>query len=260
MPSVESLAALFSAVSACNDDLAWGLGKDAMSHYAAELATALGDVRPPEELRAAALNYHADHAQVAALRDALHPAHARAWEAWMHQVVGVLRRAGMAWSDDPAVEVEDLAQVARADLARALPSYRYESRFSSWAYRVVVQSATRQIRRARAEKRAVRPASLDQSEEAALVSDPAADPESAARARLLAERVATVLSAQPDQRLLVIFQQWSLEERGTAEIGALVRLHPSRVRALLARAREALRADPAIQAWHEGAEPRDEAA
>lgn len=260
MPSAESFAALFNVVSTCNDELAWGLRGDVVRRYAAELAAVLDGARAPEELRAAALNYHADHDQVAALRDALHPAHARAWEGWMYQVVGVLRRAGMAWSDDPAIDVEDLAQVARADLARALPSYRYESRFSSWAYRVVVQSATRQIRRARAEKRAVRPASLDQAEVSALIPDPAADPESIARARLLAERVAAVLSAQPDQRLLVIFQQWSLEERGTAEIGALVRLHPSRVRALLARAREALRADPAIRAWLDGAEPHDEAA
>jgi RNA polymerase sigma factor (sigma-70 family) len=255
----DSLALLGNVIRACNDELAWNLNEEHVQSYTTALARCLDPATPPDLLRAAAVNYHADHALVAAMRDALHPGHDSSWDGWMRQVLGVLRRAGVAWSDDPAIDLEDLAQVARAELARALPAYRFQSRFSSWAYRVVVQSAARQIRHARAEKRSARPDSLHQAPGVDALVATVADPELAAQGRLLAERVAAVLAAQPDRRLLSIFQQWALEERGTAEIGAVVRLHPSRVRALLAQARQALRADPVIQAWYAG-ERRDEAA
>jgi RNA polymerase sigma factor (sigma-70 family) len=257
--SSDSSPLIFRTVADCNAEYAWGLSEAALQTYA-KAAALLAPEAPEAQIRTTLLNYHADHATVAALGDALHPDHEHVWGRWMRQVLGVLRSAGMAWSDDPAVEVEDLAQVARAELAAALPGYRYGSRFSSWAYRVVVQSVTRQIRRARAAKRAVYPESLEALDPSAEPLAPAAEPEVAASGRLLAERVAVVLSAQPDARLLGIFQQWAMEERGTAEIGALVRLHPSRVRALLAQARQALRADPVIRDWADPVDARDEAA
>lgn len=249
-----------SVVRACNLELAWGLSDERLHRLAAAVRPFVAPDEPATQIRTVVLNYVADHASVEALRDELHRDHQATWAGWMRQVVGVLRRAGMAWSDDPAIDLEDLAQVARAELARALPGYAYQSRLSSWAYRVVVQSVTRQIRRARAEKRAARPASLERIAPEVLPHAPMADPDVAARGRLLAERVAAVLAAQADRRLLGIFQQWALEDRATAEIGALVQLHPSRVRALLAEARQALRADPVIRAWHDGVELRNEAA
>lgn len=251
---------LAAVVSACNAELDWDLDEAELRRAIEAIRACLVPDTPLELIRTVAVNYHADHARVEALRDALNRDHQAAWADWMRQVIGVLRRAGMAWSDDPAIDLEDLAQVARAELARALPGYAYHSRLSSWAYRVVVQSVTRQIRRANAEKRAARPASLEHLAAEALPHAPMADPEVAARGRLLAERVATVLAAQADRRLLGIFQQWAVEDRATAEIGALVQLHPSRVRALLAEARQALRADPVIRAWYDGAERRNEAA
>ncbi len=61
-----------------------------------------------------------------------------------------------------------------------------------------------------------------------------------------------ILAEQPDQRLGHLFYLWAVEDRRSAEIGALVHLHPSRVRALLQQIRLLLRDHPAIRAWQEG--------
>jgi RNA polymerase sigma factor (sigma-70 family) len=258
--SADLLASVSAVLRRCDTELGWRLNEPELARHATALVPLLEHDASPAQIRLVAINFHADHALVAALQNVLHPGHEQAWSNWMRQILGVLRRAGMAWSSDPAIDDEDLAQIARAEIARALPAFRYRSRFSSWAYRVAVQSVTRQIRLAHAEKRAVRPDSLERLADEEAPAATADDPESAAAARLLAQRVADVLTAHTDPRLLAIFRQWAFEDRGTAEIGAVVRLHPSRVRALLAQAREALRADPVIKAWHDGGELRDEAA
>ncbi len=103
---------------------------------------------------------------VAALRDARQAGHEQAWQQWMHQALLILRRAGLAWSSDQAVDSDDLAQIARAELVRALPSYRYQSRLFIWANRVVVQIARRHLRdsrrsKARGPARLARPAGGD---------------------------------------------------------------------------------------------------
>jgi RNA polymerase sigma factor (sigma-70 family) len=241
---------LLSLITTLNAEHGWALAPDDCTRYAAALSPLIADL-PPEQWPAVVANYHADHDLVAALRDERHPEHAQAWERWAGQVLGVLRRTGRDWSRDNATSTDDIAQIARAELVRALPGYHYRSRFSSWAFSVIARCARDQIRYARARRRTGDTVSLQALAEDRLPADPRELHERAARTRLLAERIAAVLDAHPDRRLRRIFQLWAVEERTSSEIGALINLHESRVRALLARARELLRADPALRDWAE---------
>lgn len=236
-------------IGECNRQFVWHLDAVTCERYARALTPLLTDA-PPELARSIVQHYHMDHRLVAALRDRRHPSHDDTWRQWSLQVIGILRRAGLDWSRDSAVDLEDMAQIARGDLARALPSYRYQSRFISWAYSVVVRSVQRHIRATQARRRAAPVTSLD-----AQTTPPPADHalphhEAAANARLLAEQIAAVLGEQRDQRLLPIFRLWAMEERTSAEIGTLIGLHESRVRALLKQARAILRNDATIQRWN----------
>ncbi|NCC37759.1 MAG: sigma-70 family RNA polymerase sigma factor [Chloroflexia bacterium] len=244
-----NLLACRQIISACNQAYGWQLDAFTYEYYVHALTPLITAV-PPERQSMVVLHYHLDHRMVAALRDAHHPAHHETWVKWSQQVLGVLRRAGIDWSRDGSLELDDLAQIARGDLAQALPSYRYQSRFLSWAYSVVVRSAHRYVRMSRAQRRSAPSVSLDlltttRSGEALAVSH-----EETTYARLLATRVQAVLAAHADQRLLPIFRLWAVEERTSAEIGSLVNLHESRVRALLKLARTVLRNDPVIRQWY----------
>lgn len=233
-----------------DEQLGWLLGPSAREHYVAVLVPLLEGL-PEERWPAIAANYHADHIIVAALRDADHPDHDSVWTRWCAQVIGVLRRTGRGWSTDATLEIDDLAQAARIALLQALPTYRYRSRFSSWAFSVVDRCGRDQLRAARAQRRAGDTVSLDGVADASQPSDLSAAHEQSAHARLLAERIAVVLSSHPDRRLAHIFHLWAVEDRTSAEIGQIVNLHESRVRALLKLARELLRADPELQDWNE---------
>ena len=142
----EAYARCMAAVEECDAALRWGIDAAERQRYAATMTTFLADDAADDQLRDIAANYHADHATVAALRDQAALIHERLWEEWMRQVLLVLRRAGLAWSSDGAIDSDDLAQIARAELVRALPSYRYQSRFTIWASRVVVRTMRRLIR------------------------------------------------------------------------------------------------------------------
>lgn len=237
-------------IAESDEQLGWSLGPSAREHYAAVLAPLL-DGLPEERWPAVAANYHTDHNIVAALRAADHPDHNHAWTRWCAQVIGVLRRSGRGWPEDGVLTIDDLAQTARLALAQALPGYRYRSRFSSWAYSVIERSARDQLRAAHAQRRSGSTTSLDSLAEASQPSDLSAAHEQSAHARLLAERIAVVLDAHPDRRLARIFHLWAVEDRTSAEIGMIVNLHESRVRALLKLARALLRADPELQEWNE---------
>jgi RNA polymerase sigma factor (sigma-70 family) len=181
------------------------------------------------------------------------------WTSWMAQVLLILRKAGLDWSSDMLFDGEDLAQIARIELVRAIASFHYASRFSTWAHQVIVRSVQRAIRDRQALKRAIRPASLDQLPHVDASIGDAEHPESAAAARVLAERIAAVLEEQADQRLARIFHLWAVADLRVEEIGKIVHLHPSRVRALLLQARQILRDAPEIQSWREDIDDRDRA-
>lgn len=93
---------------------ACGLNAETVHRYAEALSKLLDASASASaaQIRFVAMNYHADHALVAALSTATDPAHTAAWASWLRQVLGVLRRAG---------------------LSQTLPSFRHQSRLSSWA-------------------------------------------------------------------------------------------------------------------------------
>ena len=150
---------------------------------------------------------------------------------------------------DSAVDIEDLAQVARMELARSIHGYKYESRFATWAYQVVVRSVLRQVRDSQAIKRAQRPQSLDRSPEVDVAIPDIQHPEAIANAAVLSDLIDAVLQAQPDPRLVQIFRLWVHEDRRVVEIGARLGLSEARVRALLGQITELLRGHPAISRW-----------
>ena len=238
-----------AAVEECNAALRWEIDAAQRQCYAAAMNTFLADDATDDQLRDTAANYHADHAMVAALRDQAARSHDHLWEQWMRQVLQVLRRAGLAWSSDGAIDSDDLAQIARVELVRALPGYRYQSRFTIWASRVVVQSVRRHLRDSQRAKRAVRPESLDQIAEADAPLDLFNTTESNVHARVLYDMIMAILAEQPDQRWRYLFHLAAVEDLRVAEIGALVQLSQPRVRALLQQIRQLLQQNPAIEAW-----------
>jgi RNA polymerase sigma factor (sigma-70 family) len=245
---LERCAAL---VAALNAELGWGLGADEQAVHCRGLQPHIPSDPTEPQLRALVLHYHHDHALVEAMLHAEHSEHDAAWSLWMQQVIAILRNAGMGWSDDVSIDREDLAQVARTELARALPSFHYASRFSTWAHQVIVQSVRRYIRDRQALKRAGRPTSLEHAWVDTLPTSADDCPEAQVHARVLAELVANVLAAQPDQRLARIFQLWALADLRVEEIGRQINLSASHARVLLTRMRAILQEDPIIQAWRD---------
>lgn len=248
VPASNDPASCRDVITLCDQHYGWHLDGITRERYVRALTPLLADV-PSARRTTIVLNYHLDHRVVAALRDARNPAHNDAWTQWSAQVLAILRRNSLDWSRDGSVDSEDLAQMARGDLARALPSYGYQSRFLSWAYSVVVRSVQRHVRAVQAQRRAAPVTSLEHLSTPLPAEEETLQPEHAAHASLLAEQVHTVLSRQSDPRLPAIFRLWAIEDRTSAEIGALVNLHESRVRALLKQARTVLAGDAAIQQW-----------
>lgn len=237
-------------ITRCNAQHGWSLDDSALARYTAAVMPLLTGL-PEERWPVVIANYHADHDQVATLQDANHAAYEDAWTHWCAQVIGMLRRSGRGWSQTGAVEFDDLAQIGRVALIVALPTYRYRSRLSTWAFSVVDRAVRDHLRAANARRRSGATAPLDKAAQMGSVVDPGASPEQVARGQLLAEHVAALLRMHPDERLARIFHLWAVEDQTSAGIGEMVNLHESRVRALLKFARERLREDPTIRNWRE---------
>src|SRR5215470_3270492 len=102
---------------------------------------------------------------------------------------------------DALADSQDLVQMALEELIRALPSFRYASRFSTWAYTVIIRSAQRYLRDCNAAKRNGKPESLDQQPEWDLAFGAADSPEAHAQARALSRLINTLLDQHGDWRL-----------------------------------------------------------
>jgi RNA polymerase sigma factor (sigma-70 family) len=242
-----------------DQELGWRLDQHEQERYATDIQPYIPANCTQDQLRKIVTNYHADHTLVEALRDRRHQRYEAEWMSWVAQVLPILRRAGLDWSSDLLFDDEDLAQIARTELVRAINSFHYASRLSTWAHQVIVQSVRRAIRDRQALKRAIRPDSLEQIRHVDASIGDAEHPESAAAARVLVERIAAVLEERADRRLAHMFHLWVVADLRIEEIGKIVHLHPSRVRALLLQARQILCDAPEIQSWREDMEDRDRA-
>lgn len=246
--SVDRCAAL---VDAAERDGGWGLSPAERARYALALADLATRGAGEAQLRRAAEYYHLDHALVESLRDRAHQRHDAAWAQLARQVVAFLRSSGLGWAGEGALDEEDLVQLVQVEVFRSLDSYRYGSRFSTWVYQVMVRTARRVARDSRAGKRAGRTVPI---ERAALAEPPDSErdhPEQVSHARQLAERVDGILIESGGERLSRMFRMWALGDLTSEQIGERVRLHPSRVRVLLVRARQVLAEHPDIVAWRD---------
>jgi RNA polymerase sigma factor (sigma-70 family) len=198
--------------------------------------------------------YHLDHQEVQALRDARHPAYQDAWAKWPPQILRILRDANFAWLADSAVDIEDLVQIALKELHGSISSYRFSSRFSTWAYTVIVRAAQRTIREQRAAKRSGTQISLDDPEMINHLGTHTDDPVVVAQATALNADILRILTEQGGPRWAEIFQRWARADQRLVDIGQQIGLSPARVSTLLNQMRHLLRQHADIVEWYRPAE------
>jgi len=241
-------AAMVAALSA---ELAWELQADQQQTYVSALLQHLPNAPLEAMPRRLVINYHEDHALIEALRDRANPRHEIVWEEAVGQVVRMVLHQGYGRAGEALASLEDLTQVALESLIRALPTFHYASRFSTWAYAVVGRSVMRYLRDLQAAKRHGHVESFAQHPELNEHPDDmeADQPEVVVEGRALAALIDAVLTEHAGERVARIFQLSVGEERRLAEIGREVHLSPSRVSVLSDQARNILRESAELQAW-----------
>lgn len=238
-----------AVVVALNAELGWRLEADQQRAYVQALLAYITNAADDPALRKLVEHYHADHQLVRALGESLDLQHDAAWAAWSVRAVRIAQQHAYGMADDPLGDADDLAQLALEELVHALPSYRYASRFSTWAYTIITRRVQRYVRDSRAAKRAGRPASLDEHGEAGQLAIAPTTVEAPAEASALLDLVVDLLGREADERLARIFYLWVVEEQRLAQIGQHVHLSTGRVSTLIERARQILQHNPAILAW-----------
>lgn len=236
-------------VAALNAALEWQLTADRQHAYVVALLQCGALPLAESDLRRLVITFHQDHTLVDALRDRAHPQHDAVWAQWCSQALRILRHQGLGAPGDALTDIHDLAQVALEDLVRALPSFRYASRFSTWAYTVIAHSAQCYLRYLHAAKRSGPTESIDQHDTLDVAARETDQPEVHAEARVLAALIDAVLADQPDQRWRTIFQLWMYKDQRLADIARNVGISASRVSVLLDQIILLLRQHPKLMAW-----------
>lgn len=236
-------------VARLNQELDWNLTAAEQQAYMTNLLLYLPKRCSDHLLQRIVCNYHADHAQVQALRHHVYTQDDQAWRDWMRRTMHLLRKANLAWSSDVAIDDDDLAQVAYIALIRSLQQFRYLSPFVVWASRVIVFSVQRYIRDTYACKRDGHTVSLEKLEEFEPCDPTPETPETLATAQILFAQINDILNQHPDQRLKRIFHLWAMQDQSSAQIGRIVNLSDSRVRGLMCLARDYLHEHADIQQW-----------
>jgi RNA polymerase sigma factor (sigma-70 family) len=236
-------------IAALNAELHWHLAADVQRSYMAALLQCGAQPPVDTDLRRLVITFHQEHALVEALRNRAHPQHEVVWGQWCTNALRILRSQGLGTPGDALSDIHDLAQVALEDLVRSLPTFRYASRLSTWAYTVISQSAQRYLRDLRAAKRSRPTESLSQPEALEVAAPATEQPDAHAEARVLNELIHTVLAGQPDPRWVTIFQLWMHHDQRLADIGKQIGVSGSRVSIQLDQIIEVLRQHPALLAW-----------
>lgn len=215
-----------AVVAALNVESGWGLNADEQRNYCAVLLPILPENCSDAELSAIVRRYHLDHVMVESLKDPGQEQHDSNWQAWTSQVLSILRRTVISLPDDVSVNIDELVQAVRGELARELPSFRYTSRFSTWSYSVIIRSTQRYLRDLRSQKRINVTEAVEQSSVVDLID--------------------SILNAESDKRLAEVLWLWAFDDMRIEEIGRRMQISPSQVRLLLQRIQELLRLDPSI--------------
>jgi RNA polymerase sigma factor (sigma-70 family) len=249
--STDALSRCRAILATLNVELGWQLDPKQQHAYLLVLSDFLPDTASDSVIRTRIEHVHADYAIVRALRDSADPTHDSAWTAWSAHAVRIAQRHAFGAAGDPLVDASDLAQLALEELAQALPTYQYGSRFSTWAYTVIARRVQRYVRDSRAAKRAGRPSSLDDQRVAGgLIVDSAAV-EAPVEASALIELIMDVLTQEANQRLAQIFYLWAVQEQRLVQIGQQLHLSTGRVSVLIEQAHQILLHYPDILDWIE---------
>lgn len=132
-----------------------------------------------------------------------------------------------------AHDAEEVAQEAFVAAWRGLPSFRGESKFSSWLYQLTSNAAVDFLRR---EKRHRNTTPVEEQLELAAEGTPQQD----AEASEVRENLQKALSAlTPEHRQILLLRQ--MEQLSYEEIGQLLRLESGTVKSRLNRAKKQLR-------------------
>jgi RNA polymerase sigma factor (sigma-70 family) len=237
----------------------WGLTDTTLCEYARKAARFVASNSAPTDMQLSAWlrYYHNDHALVEALLDSNHPEHMLRWGEWTRQALRILaaKTARTRLPDEVAASLEDLAQEAIQNLWCGLPSFSYQSSFTTWAFTIVGHCLARHYRAQQTQKRGALPPaqSLDSRLEsgAAFDHDTTPAPDDEALSALLSELIDRALRQHPDGRIATIFHLWVTEEQTLRVIGDKLALSPARVHALLKQAIGLLQREEAIRQWVE---------
>lgn len=225
----------------------WGLSQHQIAAYAGQILGRVPSHLLESQLEQVIGHYHADHLLVAALADPRSPDHAAAWIWVAQEITRATKIAGLAWSKDRAVEIEDLVQTVQAEVVRVLGSYHYASSLRTWLQSVTIRRLRRYHRDAAAAKRSGCLGPLGDA-----VEQPVewVEFEPQVMAALLKNEIYRVLATSGDERYARIFHLRVVQDQSAEEIGAQFRLHASRVRVLFRFALTLLQEDPALRAWN----------
>jgi RNA polymerase sigma factor (sigma-70 family) len=261
MPDHADYERCLRLVAGMSHEQQWQLDLLTLQRYAEQVVACFdqpGEVSDERLLRTID-NYHSDHVLVEALRAAEAHHSAAVWTEWSGIVLRILahRLGAQPIGGDPVAHLDDLQQDALLDLWRGLPTFRYQSRFNTWATALVVNCAARRRRSIRASKRSMNQAqSIDAVTSAVdnLEDEQALQPEQAVLSDELARLVRQVLGAHPDHRLRVVFELWVVERQSMRAIGERLNLSPARVHALLHQAVALIRGRLHANGWFEQSE------
>ena len=137
-------------------------------------------------------------------------------------------------------DAEDMAQEAFLKVWRALPDYRWESRFSVWLYRIVSNVCLDWLRRQAKRPTVSLSVEDDEGEEAEReLPDGRQSPERLLEQKLTREAVQKGLAALPEeQRQILLLRE--IKGLSYEEIGEILSLEPGTVKSRIFRARKRL--------------------
>jgi len=144
----------------------------------------------------------------------------------MEENRGIIHKISMMYTTSPA-DKEDLYQEICLQLWRSFRTYRAESKFSTWLYRVALNTAISSVRK---DRRRVETVELDQAEH--FVTK---DSDKEGMTRMLFQAVAKLNKV--DRAIILLW----LEEKEYAEISEVMGISQSAVSVRLVRIRERLK-------------------
>ena len=134
-------------------------------------------------------------------------------------------------------DAEDAAQEALLAMFKSLPAFRADSRFSTWLYRLTLNTCLkRRARASRSRQEALSPDTHD------VPDSPAQRPDAQAGRLWLRDRVARFLAALPDTYRIPVLLADALD-LSASEIAGMLDLSVPAVKARILRGRERLRAE-----------------